>query len=263
MDQDCVTEDTFRQRVDIPSPDTLSRTSLSPQPAPPTPAHYLRSDSPSRSLVQICTDAVSKAEAPRKCCAAHTVLCPPASVDEAFYACSPAAALCSSPAFAEVSLVTAPTPAEEVMEQVLNPTSILDASQWAFAPLPVASPSSAVCTPAEKELPAPAPAPMDTIFHTSTPMEVVLPPASMDGVASDAIAPGYIPDSMDVAASPTPLPALVDEAISAPAPVEAAYHTSAPADEAPEPVSDRVGKLHCVVRTVYRMGTVYPSDTVR
>jgi len=25
----------------------------------------------------------------------------------------------------------------------------------------------------------------------------------------------------------------------------------------------RVGKLHCVVRTVYRMGTVYPSDTVR
>ena len=60
----------------------------------------------------------------------------------------------------------------------------------------------------------------------------------MDGVASDAIAPGYIPDSTDVAASPAPLPALADEAICTPAPIEAAYCTSAPADETPEPVSD-------------------------
>jgi len=240
MDQDCATEDTFRQRVDIPSPATLSRMSLLPQPAPPTPARYLRSDSPSRSLVRICTDAVSKAKAPRKRCAAHTVLCPPASVDEAFYACSPAAALCSSPAFAEVSSVTAPAPAEEATEQVLNPTGPSDTSQGAFTPPPVVPPSSAVCTSVEKELPtpAPAPAPADTVSHTPAPAEVVLPPASMDGVASDAIAPGYIPDSTDVAASPTPLPALTDEAISAPAPVEAAYRTSAPADEAPEPVSD-------------------------
>ena len=164
MDQDCATEDTFRRRVDILSPATLSRMSLPPQPAPPTPARYLRSDSPLRSLVQICTDAVSKPEAPRKHCAAHTVLCPPASVDEAFYACSPAAALCSSPAFAEVSSVTAPTPAEEATEQVLNLTSTSDASQGAFAPPPIVPPSSAVCTPTKKELPTPA----DTVSHTST-----------------------------------------------------------------------------------------------
>jgi len=47
------------------------------------------SDSPSRSLVRICTDVASKAEAPRERCAAHTVLCPPASIDGAFYARSP------------------------------------------------------------------------------------------------------------------------------------------------------------------------------
>ena len=96
----------------------------------------------------------------------------------------------------------------------------------------------AVCTPAEKELPAPAPAPADAVSHTPAATEVVLPPASVDGVASDAIAPGYIPDSTDVAASPAPLPALADEATSASAPVEAAYRTSAPVDEPPEPVSD-------------------------
>ena len=79
---------------------------------------------------------------------------------------------------------------------------------------------------------------MDTVSHAPTAAEVVLPPASVDGVASDAIAPGYIPDSTDVAASPAPLPALTDEAISAPAPVQAAYRTSAPTDEAPEPISD-------------------------
>jgi len=228
MNQDCATEDTFCRRVNIPSPTTLSHTSLPPQPAPPTPACYLCSDSPSSSLVQICTDAVSKDKAPRKRCAAHTVLC------------SPATALCSSPAFAEVSLVTAPTPAEEATEQVLNLTSTSDASQGAFAPPPIVPPSSAVCTPAEKELPAPTPAPADMVSHTPAPAEVVLPPtpASMDGVASDAIAPSYIPDSADVAASPAPLPALADEAIRAPAPVEAAYHTSTPADETPEPISD-------------------------
>jgi len=60
----------------------------------------------------------------------------------------------------------------------------------------------------------------------------------MDGVASDAIAPGYIPDSADVAASPAPLPALMGEAICAPAPVQVAYHTSAPTDAALEPISD-------------------------
>jgi len=152
----------------------------------------------------------------------------------------PTAALCSSPAFAEVSSVTALAPTEEATEQVLNPTHTSDASQGAFAPPPIVPPSSAVCTPAEKELPAPAPAPApaDMVSHTPAATEVVLPPASVDGVASDAIAPGYIPDSTDVAASPAPLPALADEAISAPAPVEAAYRTSAPADEAPEPVSD-------------------------
>jgi len=237
MDQDCATEDTFRRRVDIPSPATLPRTSLLPQPAPPTPACHLHSDSPLRSLVQICTNAASKAETPREHCAAHTVLCPLASTDEALYARSPTAVLCSSPAFAEVSSVTGtPAPAEEATEQVLNPTGTSDASQGAFAPLPIVPPSSAVCTPAEKELPAPAPA--DTVSHAPAAAEVVLPPASMDGVAADAIAPSYIPDSTDVAASPAPLPALADEAISAPAPVPAAYHTSAPADEAPEPVSD-------------------------
>jgi len=89
-------EDTFRWRVNVLSPATLSHTSLPPQPAPPTPACYLRFDSPSRSLVQICTDAVSKTEAPRERCATHTVLCPPASVDEVFYARFPAAALCIS-----------------------------------------------------------------------------------------------------------------------------------------------------------------------
>jgi len=156
-------------------------------------------------------------------------------MDEVFYARSPTAALSSScPASAEVSSVTTPAPTEEAMEQVLNPTSTSDASQGAFTPPPVVPPSSAVCTPAEKELPAPA----DTVSCTSALTEVVLPPASVDGVASDAIAPGYIPDSTDVAASPTPLSALVDEAISAPAPAEAAYRTSATADEAPEPVSD-------------------------
>jgi len=77
-----------------------------------------------------------------------------------------------------------------------------------------------------------------TVSHTPAAAEVVLPPASVDRVASDATAPGYIPDSTDVAASPTPLPALADEAISAPAPIEAAYHTSASVDEAPEPISD-------------------------
>jgi len=120
----------------------------------------------------------------------------------------------------------------------LNPTGTSDASQGAFAPPPVVPPSLAVCTPAEKELPAPAPAPADTISHTPAPAEVVLPPASVDGVASDAIAPGYIPDSTDVAASPTPLPALTNKAISAPAPVKAAYRTSTPADKALEPISD-------------------------
>jgi len=155
-------------------------------------------------------------------------------MDEAFYARSPTAALCSSLAFAEVSSVTASAPTEEATEQVLNLTGTSDASRGAFAPPPIVPPSSAVCTPAKKELPAPA----DTVSHTPAAAEVVLPPASVDGVASDAIAPGYIPNSTDVAASPAPLPALADEAISAPAPVEAAYRTSAPADEAPEPVSD-------------------------
>jgi len=93
MGQDCATEDTFRWQVDIPSPATLPRTSLLPQPAPPTPACHLRSDSPSRSLVRTCTDAAGKAEPPRERCAAHKVLCPPASIDEVFYARSPAAAL--------------------------------------------------------------------------------------------------------------------------------------------------------------------------
>ena len=134
--------------------------------------------------------------------------------------------------------MTAPAPVEEATEQVLNLTGTLDASQGAFAPPPIVPPSSAVCTPAKKELPAPAPAPADTVSHTPAPTEVVLPPASMDRVASDAIAPGYIPDSIDVAASPAPLPALMDEAICAPVPIEAAYRTSAPADEAPEPVLD-------------------------
>ena len=186
--------------------------------------------------MRICTNAASKAETPRERCAAHTVLCPLASTDEALYAHSPTAVLCSSSAFAEVSLVTAPAPAEEATEQVLNPTGTLDASQGAFTPPPVVPPSLAVCTPAEKELPAPAPA--DMVSHAPAAVEVVLPPASVDGVALDAIAPGYISDSTDVAASPAPLPALAYEAISAPTPVEAAYHTSTPADEAPEPVSD-------------------------
>ena len=192
------------------------------------------------SLVLICTNVVSKAEAPRKRCAAHTVLCPPASVDEAFCACSPAAALCSSPAFAEVSSVTAPAPAEEATEQVLNLTGTSDTSQGAFAPPSVVPPSLAVCTPTEKELPTPTPTPADAVSHTPTPAEVALPPtpASMDRVASDAIAPGYIPDSAGVAASPAPLPALADEATHAPAPVEAAYRTSTPTDETPEHVSD-------------------------
>jgi len=128
MDQDCATEDTFPRRVDIPSSATLPRTSLLPQPAPPTPACHLRSDSPSGSLVRICTDAASKAEAPRECCAAHAVLCPLASMNEAFYARSPTAALCSSLAFAEVSSVTTPASAEEATEQVLNPTGTSDAS---------------------------------------------------------------------------------------------------------------------------------------
>jgi len=123
------------------------------------------------------------------------------------------------------------------MGQVLNPTGTSDASQGAFAPPPVVPPSSAICTPAEKELPAPAPAHVD-ISHTPAPAEVVLPPASVDGVASNTIAPSYIPDSTDIAASPAPLPALADEAICAAAPVEAAYRTSAPADEAPESISD-------------------------
>ena len=50
--------------------------------------------------------------------------------------------------------MTAPAPAEEATEQVLNPTGTSDASQGAFAPPPIVPPSSAVCTPAEKELPA-------------------------------------------------------------------------------------------------------------
>jgi len=142
MDQDCAMEDTFRRQVNIPSPATLPRTSLLPQPAPPTPACHLHSDSPSRGLVRICTNVVSKAETPRERCAAHTVLCPLASTDEALYARSPTAILCSSPAFAEVSSVTAPAPAEEATEQVLNPTGTLDASQGAFTPPPVVPPST-------------------------------------------------------------------------------------------------------------------------
>jgi len=95
-----------------------------------------------------------------------------------------------------------------------------------------------MCAPTRKELPASAL--MDMVFHTPASAEVVFPPtpASMNRVASDAVAPSYIPDSADVAAFPAPLPALADEATHAPTPVEAAYCTSTPADEALEPILD-------------------------